>query len=83
MGKLLVGWMVVSIHGVIGSMRLSARWLSLAPGHLCPNELALSERIALYGLFDVAGLVREYCNSPFARDTDTRVVRGGSYLTAK
>ena len=46
-----------------------------------PERVGSSERIAST-LFDVAGLVREYCNSPFARDTDTRVVRGGSYLTA-
>jgi serine/threonine protein kinase/formylglycine-generating enzyme required for sulfatase activity len=35
-----------------------------------------------YGVFDMAGLVREYCDSAFDADNALRVVRGGSYLTA-
>ena len=34
-----------------------------------------------YGVFDMAGLVREYCNSTFDADESLRVVRGGSYLS--
>ena len=34
-----------------------------------------------YGVFDMAGLVREYCDSTFDADESLRVVRGGSYLS--
>ena len=34
-----------------------------------------------YGLYDMAGLVSEYCDSLFAADANLRVVRGGNYLT--
>jgi serine/threonine-protein kinase len=34
-----------------------------------------------YGLYDMAGLVSEYCDSTFAADPNLRVVRGGNYLT--
>ncbi len=34
-----------------------------------------------FGVFDMAGLVREYCNSAFDADENLRVVRGGSYAT--
>jgi serine/threonine-protein kinase len=35
-----------------------------------------------YGLFDMAGLVSEYCNSAFAADPALRVIRGGHYASA-
>ncbi|MCB9543058.1 MAG: SUMF1/EgtB/PvdO family nonheme iron enzyme [Myxococcales bacterium] len=34
-----------------------------------------------YGIFDCAGLVSEYCDSPFAADPALRVQKGGSYAT--
>ena len=36
---------------------------------------------SVYGIYDMAGLIREYCDSPFSKSADLRVVRGGSYLT--
>ena len=35
-----------------------------------------------YGLFDMAGLVCEYCDSPFSAEGELRVVRGGNYQSA-
>ena len=34
-----------------------------------------------YGVFDMAGLVSEYCNSAFAADPAVRVIRGGHYAS--
>ena len=34
-----------------------------------------------YGCFDMAGLVREYCDSPFGGHESLRVAKGGSYAT--
>jgi len=34
-----------------------------------------------YGLYDMAGLVSEYCDSAFGADDALRVIRGGNYLT--
>ncbi|MEE2789600.1 MAG: bifunctional serine/threonine-protein kinase/formylglycine-generating enzyme family protein [Myxococcota bacterium] len=36
---------------------------------------------SVYGVYDMAGLIREYCDSSFSKTADLRVVRGGSYLT--
>lgn len=32
-----------------------------------------------YGIYDMAGLVSEYCDSPFSGDSALRVVKGGNY----
>jgi serine/threonine-protein kinase len=34
-----------------------------------------------YGVFDMAGLVREYCDSPYGHDPDLVVVKGGAFDT--
>ena len=34
-----------------------------------------------YGVYDMAGLIREYCDSAFDSDDALRVVKGGSYMT--
>ena len=52
------------------------------PGSPMPTRVgSFSTDCSPYGVFDMAGLVREYCDSTFDADESLRVVRGGSYLS--
>jgi serine/threonine-protein kinase len=52
------------------------------PGRPAPESVgSFPADCSPYGVFDLAGLVSEYCDSPFGADPALRVVRGGHYAT--
>ncbi len=52
------------------------------PGQPLPERVgSFPGDISPYGIIDMAGLVGEYCDSPFGGDASLRVVKGGSYNT--
>ena len=52
------------------------------PGQPMPERVgSFPSDVSPYGLFDMAGLVSEYCDSPFGGDPELRVLKGGNYLT--
>ncbi|MEZ4466006.1 MAG: SUMF1/EgtB/PvdO family nonheme iron enzyme [bacterium] len=53
---------------------------SSRPGPPLPERVgSFPADVSPYGLYDCAGLVREYCDSPFDADATLRVAKGGSY----
>ena len=52
------------------------------PGRPAPERVGqFPTDCSPYGIFDCAGLVSEYCDSPFAADPALRVLKGGSFAT--
>ena len=50
------------------------------PGPPVPERVgSFPADVSPYGVYDMAGCVREYCDSPFDADPDLRVAKGGSY----
>lgn len=50
------------------------------PGQPVPERVgSFPSDISAYGVIDMAGLVSEYCDSPFGRDPALRVVKGGNF----
>ncbi len=52
------------------------------PGQASPERVgSFPADVSPYGCFDMAGLVREYCDSPYGGDDALRVLKGGSFST--
>jgi len=52
------------------------------PGRPMPERVgSFPADCSPYGIFDLAGLISEYCDSPFGGDPGLRVGRGGHYAT--
>ena len=52
------------------------------PGQPMPERVgSFPSDVSPYGILDMAGLVGEYCDSPFGGDPQLRVVKGGNYNT--
>ena len=52
------------------------------PGRPSPESVgSFPADCSPYGIFDLAGLISEYCDSPFGADPALRVSRGGHYAT--
>jgi formylglycine-generating enzyme required for sulfatase activity len=53
------------------------------PGRPQPERVgSFPSDVSPYGLYDMAGGVQEYCDSPFDADEDLRVAKGGGYTQA-